>query len=168
MQYLDIDNLDHDPALATDLGQMIVAWARAETSLVNVFAAVTDVHFNMATVAYYRIPTFEARVKVILAIISVAKFTPESLRDDLSRAIEKLAKLASARNHWVHGLWCVEKPNPTKSVIFDFRAPPNTPGRVKPAKANDVRTHIAAVKQRTRDIDQIIPLKVKTLQPATP
>jgi hypothetical protein len=32
MTYLDVDNLDHDPDLAIAMGNMVVAWARAETA----------------------------------------------------------------------------------------------------------------------------------------
>ena len=35
MTFDDLDNLDHDPKLAAALGNMVVAWARADTALVK-------------------------------------------------------------------------------------------------------------------------------------
>jgi hypothetical protein len=93
----DIDNLDHDPELAAALENMIVAWARAETALVNVFALVSGMHFNVATVAYYRIPTFEARCKVIQALLEVWPLQPTHRRDALAKEVQKLRKLTTAR-----------------------------------------------------------------------
>ena len=47
MTYLDIDNLDHDQELAVALGNMVVAWARAETALVKAYTIVTSMHYNV-------------------------------------------------------------------------------------------------------------------------
>jgi len=76
MECIDIDCMDHDPDLAHALWNMIVAWSRAETSLVNTFATISGMHFNIATIAYYRIPTFEARVKVIQAMLTEWRVAP--------------------------------------------------------------------------------------------
>lgn len=69
--YYDIDDLlDYDSTLAVALGNMVVAWARAETILVFAFSAICGIKTDMATLGYYRIPSFEARVKVLRAMIS--------------------------------------------------------------------------------------------------
>jgi hypothetical protein len=67
--YVDIDNLGHAPDLAAALGNMVVAWARAETAIVKAYAVVTEMHYNVAAAAYYNIPTFESRTKALLAMI---------------------------------------------------------------------------------------------------
>ena len=41
-------------------------------------------------------------------------------------AIDKLAKLARTRNHWVHGDWCAPE-DMSETVIFDMRAKDGTP-----------------------------------------
>ena len=59
--YEDIDNLDHELDIAIALGNMVVAWARAEGALINVFAAVSGMHIDMATATYFRIPSGRMR-----------------------------------------------------------------------------------------------------------
>ena len=86
MRYVDLDSLNHDPGIAEALGNMVVAWARAETQLANVFACVLEIHFNLAMAAFYRIPTFDARSKVLLAILKrgqAPNTTPSRLRCSL-------------------------------------------------------------------------------------
>jgi hypothetical protein len=62
--FTDIDDLDYDSELAKALGNMVIAWARAETALLFTFASIMDVRVNFAMFGYYKIPTFEARVTV--------------------------------------------------------------------------------------------------------
>jgi hypothetical protein len=159
MEHLDLDNLDHDSDLANALGNMVVAWARAETVLVTVFAHVTGLHFNMATPAYYRIPTFEARSKVILALLPAWETKEKERRDKLIKAVEKLSALAATRNGWIHSVWCVIK-GTSDTVIFDFRKPDDAPGRRRAVKAHDVRDHVRAVLERTEAIEALVPLKI--------
>lgn len=156
MAYVDLDNLDHDPDLANAFGNMIIAWARAETALVASFAYVAGFHFNTASVAYYRIPTFESRIKVILAMIEEWSAN-EQTRSDLSKAIEKLSDLAGTRNSWVHGIWCQDS-HTGGTVTISLRA--RTQSRVKPTKAHDVNDHTRALRQRTADLNKLIPATV--------
>ncbi len=154
MAHRDTDNLDHDTDLAEALGNMVVAWARAETALVDTYVAVLHSHFNLAMVAYYRIPTFEARIKVLMAMLAQwdDKFYNPA---DIKTAVSKLAKLARTRNKWIHGCYGVNLEG-TKTVVYDFRAEPNTPERRKPIKAADVQQHVEAVRRRTHDINSLI------------
>lgn len=161
----DLDNLDHDPELAAALGNMIVAWARAETALVNVFALVTAVDFNMASVACYRIPSFEARCKVIQALLEVWPLHPPTRRVALAKHVQKLKNLAAARNRWVHGLWCLEE-RTGKTVLFDLRQPESESKRRRIVKANDVLNHTKAVRLRTEAIDELVPLKIRKVTAA--
>lgn len=155
MGYDDIDNLDHDPKLAEALGHMVVTWAKAETAMLNVMACVLDAHFNTATVAWYRIPTFETRTRVLLGLIG--EWQPQKYdKDTLRTAVTKLGKLARTRNHWVHGVWCRHDEKP-ETVIFDFRAP-NGPKRRRPVKSADVQGHIHAVRNWTRELTDQVPI----------
>ena len=151
----DIDNLDHDPKLAEALGNMVVAWARAETALVQVFSLVAGVHFNMATVACARIPTFESRTKVIRAMLKEWNVTSDRPKD-LDRAITKLSGLSRTRNTLIHGIWCREKES-GKTVLFDLRSEEGTPGRRRLPSAHDVANHSAAVRKRTEEIERLVP-----------
>jgi hypothetical protein len=157
MRYVDIDNLSHDPKLAEALGNMVVAWARAETQLANVFACIMVAHFNLATAAFYRIPSFEARAKVLLAILEKWE-NPTHDAAEIAAQITKLVRLAKTRNHWVHGVWCNEQTDSPNTVVFDFRAPDDSERRRKPVKAADVTNHIEAVHGRIEALNRLVPL----------
>ena len=144
MTFDDLDNLDHDPKLAAALGNMVVAWARAETALVKAYALVAKIHYNLAASAYYRIPTFESRVKVLLALIEEQQETVDR-REELAKAVEKLAKLSSARNRWVHGLWIVER-GTDHTLVIPMREPVST-RRGRQIKTHDVEDHVSAVRR---------------------
>src|SRR5262245_6640315 len=103
--FRNIDNIEHEPALAQALGNMLVAWAFAEYALVDTTRCVLGIDSNMAWVGYYRIPTFEARVKFIRALITEWD-QPQDVKDKVDTAVEKLSKLSMTRNGWVHGDWC--------------------------------------------------------------
>jgi hypothetical protein len=71
--YFSIRDLTHDPKLALALGNMVVAWADAERALIRVFGRIAKIDYKLAVAAYYRIPTFESRVKVIRAMLDESK-----------------------------------------------------------------------------------------------
>jgi len=152
--YYALEDLSHDAKLAEALGTMVVAWARAEITIFCTFARVTDIGLNMAMESYYRIPTFESRVKFVLALIGEWK-TSSYDKDAITTALEKLAKLASTRNHWVHGDWCAN-PNKTETVIFNHRIHTASSDRRKPVKAADVANHCATVRKRRQALANLI------------
>src|SRR5437868_11802363 len=148
MDNKSLRNLEHYPELATALGNMVVAWAHAETSLLFTLARVTGASVHMAQAGYYRIPTFESRTKFILALMQEwHPLAAEFNRGTIIKAVEKLSKLASARNGWVHGDWCVAA-DKSETVIFDHRADSQSAHRRRPVKAADVRNHNEAVLKR--------------------
>jgi hypothetical protein len=159
--YYDLDNLEHDPQMAKALGNMVVVWAYAEATLVGVLSRITDIHINMAMHGYYRIPTFEARVKFIQALL--LEWAPKDFdKQAIKQEITALSRLAGSRNHWVHGVWCCTK-DKSETVIFDFRKPPDEPrarqpksGRRSIADSNDVETHVDAVRQRSKKLADLI------------
>jgi hypothetical protein len=161
MAYVDLDNLDHDPDLASALGNMLIAWAKAETALVASLAYVAGIHFNLASVAYYRIPTFESRVKVILAMIEEWD-ADDQTRVSLTKAIKKLSSLSATRNGWVHGIWCQDETTGA-TVTANLRAQDNS--RITPTKSHDVNDHVRAVLRRSRDVENLIPLTVARPRP---
>jgi len=117
-------------------------------------ARVTGIGLNMSMAGYYRIPTFEARVKFILALISewsTSKFD----KDAIATAVEKLSSLSGTRNHWIHGDWCADK-SKTVTVIFNHRVPSEHPERRKPVKDADVLNHCEAVKTRAKTLSELI------------
>lgn len=104
--------------------------------------------------SYHRIPTFESRVKFTLALVQEWQ-TTEFDKAAITTAIEKLAKLASTRNEWVHGDWCTLK-DKSETVVFNHRRPPDGQGRRKPVKAHDVLDHCAAVNRRAYELATLI------------
>ncbi len=153
MTYLIAKDLKRDPEIATALGEMTIAWAYAENFLMVTFSFAAGMDANLAQTAYYRIPTFEARTKLVLAILPESKLPN---KEQVSDAVTALAKLASTRNHWVHGVWCREKR--TKNyVIFNYRQPIESKTRLKPVKTHDIRHHTATVLDRAGALRALLP-----------
>ena len=147
-------NLDHDPELAQALGNMVAAWAHAEKVLLSTLSRIADIGMNMSLDGYFRIPTFESRVKFIVALIPEWK-TEKFDKAAISTAIEKLAKLAKTRNNWVHGDWCIDYTK-RETIVFNHRIPPDAQGRRKTVKAQDVRNHCEAVIRRATNLADLI------------
>jgi hypothetical protein len=152
--FYSLEDLSHDTKLAEALGNMVVAWAYAEQRLLGTLARITGTGLNMCLAGCFRIPTFEARTKFVLALITEWR-TTEFDRENIAKAVEKLSKLASARNHWIHGDWCANR-GKTITVIFNHRVPIESPERRKPVKAADVLNHCAAVRARAETLARLI------------
>jgi hypothetical protein len=156
MAYVSIDSLNHDVPLAQALGHMVVAWSSAERALQFVMVQVLGIHISMASTAYYRIPTFESRVKFLRAILSEWK-TKQYDPVSISTAIDKLSKLAQTRNHWIHCSWIKTFPRGEVTMIVDHREETTSPKRLKPVKAADIMNHVQAVQRRTLAILNLVP-----------
>lgn len=151
----DIWNLDHEPSIAVALGNMVVAWAHAEAGLSLALASISGMEPNMAILGFYRIPTFESRVKVIRAIS--AEWEPKKLdKDAILECVDRLGKLSKTRNHWVHGIWSKSRVS-GKTVTFDLRAPDGPSTRQKPVKAADIETHVATVQKVAKRLHALLP-----------
>jgi hypothetical protein len=98
-------------------------------------------------VAYYRIPTFEARAKVLLGWLE-SQQNIQSNPTEIAAQISALTRLAKTRNHWVHGMWCSKQASASEIAVFDFRSPDGSDRRTKPVKAADVENHVVAVRER--------------------
>jgi hypothetical protein len=153
-EYFSLKDLSHAPDLAAALGNMVVAWAYAEHVLLQVISRVTSAGLNMSLAGYYRIPTFESRTKFILALLSEWS-TFHYDKDAIVMRVEKLGKLAAARNQWVHGDWCANR-SKTTTVIFNHRVSSESSERRKPVKKADVMNHCAAVLGRAEELAQLV------------
>jgi hypothetical protein len=152
--YNDIDNLDHDAEIATALGNMVVAWAKAETILCYTFARVFEIHPNRAFDGFYRIPTFEARVKVILGMVpdwQTTQYDKHSIR----KLIEKISAQSEARNTWIHGVWCKDK-HGDETVIFRFRKPEHSPERKMIIRVQDIKNHTASLRETVTNLAKAV------------
>lgn len=149
-----LEDLSHDPKLAEALGNMVIVWAHAEIMLFSTFSRVAGIGLNMAMESWHRIPTFESRVKFIVALIGEWK-TDQFNAAEVAEAVTKLGKLARTRNHWVHGDWCADD-DTKETIIFDHRAALDSPARSKTVKAHDVLDHCEAVKRRAKALGRII------------
>jgi hypothetical protein len=152
-RFIDIDNLDHAEDIATALGQMVVAWAKAEVILSMCFARVMGIEPNRAFSPFYRIPTFESRVKVILAMIDGWGKTPYD-KDKIRGLVEKISAQSEARNSWVHGIWSKNDAN-DDTVIFRFRKPTGK-GRMMPIRVQDIHNHLIALRATVEELGRIV------------
>ena len=162
-KYYALEDHSHDPKLAEALGNMVIAWAHAEIMVICTFARAANIGLNMAMESYYRIPSFEARVKFTLALLGEWE-TDKYDRDKIATALEKLSKLASTRNHWVHGDWCAND-DKSETVIFDHRSPLDSKARRKPVKATDVVHHCATVRERADNLGKLVEWESLTIAP---
>lgn len=152
--YYTLKDLDHAPEIAAALGNMIVAWAHADQMLIFALARISGMTIHMAQDGYHRLPTFEARVKFLKAIAD--EWQPEDFdKPAILQGIDKLAKLARSRNHWVHGDWCAPDDR-SSTVVFDMRAKDGTPDRRKTVKAHDIDHHRQRVIERADELGELI------------
>lgn len=153
-QYLDIDNLDHAPHLVEALGNVMIAWAKAETVLSWAFARVFEIHPNRASFGFYRIPTFEARIKVILGMMEQWE-TAQYDKGKLREIIERISQKSLTRNAWVHGVWCKNQDS-DETVIFRFREPEGLGKRIKIIRITDVQNHLSALRADIKELAGLV------------
>jgi hypothetical protein len=153
MAHFVLQNLDHKPEIARALGDMVVAWSYAEGSLISVMWRITSLDHQAAAVAYYRIPTFEARVKFIYALLSEWK-TKKYKVDTIRVAVEKLAKLSRPRNDWIHGNWCRTADFKKQTFLVDYREPPGS--RKRTVTIGAIKNHSATVIVRAQAIKALV------------
>jgi hypothetical protein len=154
-----LDDMAGNPALGQALGDMLVAWSAAERALVITLQFLTHTKRSAAVAMYFRIPTFESRIKVIRALaadwtqpkIPKESFIQELDVQALAKMVDKLSKLSLTRNGWVHGSWTFNPRDKTISVI-NYREPLDSEKRRTPIKANDIKVHVTAVKEWIRKL----------------
>lgn len=151
-RFIFIDDLRNYPELAQALGDMVVAWSNAERAILDTLQEALGISSQAAHAMYFRIPTFESRVKVLQAIL--AQWKPDYSSDpevvcpqdpkELSHIVGKLSRLSVTRNGWIHGRWAFSTRNGSLAII-DYREEPGSPAHRRPVKAADIRNHVAAV-----------------------
>lgn len=146
-------NLNHDPELAKALGDMVVVWSNAEQSLVNVLHRMSSLPYPMAVAAYYKIPTFEARVKVIRAMLCEWKTDKYDIKA-IDRAVLKLNVLARTRNKYVHRTWLIRNLS-SETYLCNYRTETEDPDRMELVNVSVVRNHVSAVERRAIALWQI-------------
>jgi hypothetical protein len=153
--FLIIDHLRGHEDIAAALGNMIVAWSGAEQTLVHAMANVSGMDINQANKGFYRIPTFESRVKFILGIIPGWR-ADDNQKQELTKAIEALSGLAAARNSWVHNSWVEDIAVGGGGVfVINERAAPGKPWH-KEVKAHDINHHTETVIKRTNELRALL------------
>ncbi len=154
MAFNDISNLDQHPDVAQALGDMIVAWSYAETAIQFAMASICDIPVNQAMMGYYRIPTFESRVKFLQAMIPEWKTTKHD-KTAIATTIDAIAGLSGTRNNWVHSVWSTSQET-GEPVVINLRAH-EAKGRVKPVKAHDIRHHADTVVKHAKALRKLVP-----------
>ena len=164
MGYKDLTTLNHDPDLAKALGNLVIAWAYAESTLCCALARVSGMNINMAMMGFYRVPTFEARRKFIQALLLEWKQPGKFDKDAIAKEVDAISDLSRTRNDWIHGVWCFNEDKPAESVIFDFRRAEDK-GRRKDVKTHNVQNHVDAVVKRSKELSRLIDRKDLTGEP---
>ncbi len=153
-QFHDIDTLKDYPEVAAALGDMVVAWANAETSMVFALAAIMGCTANMSMMGYYRIPTLEARVKFLLGLIEEWQ-TDKFNKEEIARTIKSISGISGTRNNWVHGIWSENRAT-KEIVVFNLRAREGN-GRMKPVKAHDINDHAKTLRGHAEKLKSLLP-----------
>lgn len=150
----DIWDLDHDQELAEALGNLIVAWAAAESRMVWVFSRVCQLDINRANEVYHQMPTFDSRIKVLRALL-VRWRTKKYRVAEITKTLATLSRLSKTRNGWVHGHW-MKAEDSDRTVVVNFRSfDQETRGKV--VKVNDVLHHIEAVRDQIERLCELVP-----------
>jgi hypothetical protein len=179
-----LDDLRAHTELAQALGSMIVAWSSAERALLDALQLVSGLSPIAAHTMYFRMPTFETRVKVIQAMLEqwlppdpreddpakatgLSRDSIEEFRVMIARDIAKLSKLSITRNGWVHASWTCSIRDGSVAVL-DYREKLDSPKRRRPIKAEDVMNHIQAVHHWTLELRNsvVVPLWRARSRPA--
>lgn len=129
------------PDLASALGDMMLAWGKAEEEQVLLFAAILQISGDKASRLYQKLPNFRSRTQALLTLIDLHPEYAVTKADVL-----KLSKLSKTRNGYVHGLFIKDQAS-SAIRLCDLDEPYTSKARMRTTKANDVRTHADAVRQ---------------------
>ena len=153
MQYYDLADLDHDPEIAKALGNLVVVWARTESALSFVLSEVMEINPNKAQIIFHRIPGFQGKINFIKTLIEQSDYGYDR-KGKLLSSVSLFEKLALQRNHWIHGIWCVNEGRHETS-LFHFRG--KAEAQRTPVKAKDIIDHITAVQGEIEKIRVLLP-----------
>jgi len=147
-----LPNLQKYPDVANALGEMLIAWARMDGALIGALARTSGANLHQMQRGFHHLPTFETRIRFIRSLISEWPASGFD-RDAIDKCIEKIGKLASARNHWVHGDWC-DDTTQNLPVMFNHRT--QQIATMTTVRAHDINSHVQAVRERTEELETLI------------
>jgi hypothetical protein len=143
--------LDDYPKVAAALGEMVVAWSRAERALVAIVMTVSGLSWEMANAALVSLPTYDARSKMICGMLKQWKTETHSPSAMLFE-MKKLDALAETRERWLHSLWVQQHGKEKRIFAIDNRRGIANSERAKAVKAQDIRNHIEALNGRAEKL----------------
>jgi hypothetical protein len=149
-----LTTLKNFPEIAAALGEMVIAWANAEIGLIGALTRVSGSdNLNQMQRAYYHLPTFDTRIKYIRSLIPYWK-TSTFDKDAIDKCVERIGKLAAARNHWIHADWCVDT-ELRRPITFNHRT--SAPEAHKTVvRAHDILNHVEAVRSRNQELQTLV------------
>jgi hypothetical protein len=129
------------PDLATALGDIILAWSMADSYLMQCVGAMLSLDDHKAKRVYYKIASFDARVKMILTLVDLfPDFKP------ICRHVLKLSSLSKRRNAYVHNAYLAEIGG-SGLWLVDYGQALDHERRSKPARPSDMHQHADAVRR---------------------
>jgi hypothetical protein len=135
--------------IATALGDMILAWSRAELAQINCMGAMLGVDEDKACKLYSRLPTFRQRSLALLALIELyPRF------EAVKKPLLKLNGLSKTRNDLVHGFYVKDGFGDVR--VVDLKAPLDHDERSKPVVAFDVHQHAYTVRVWTKKLNESV------------
>lgn len=146
-EFYALHDADKAPELAQALGEMLLAWNRAEEIQAQAMAAMLCIDLNDAIVLYQKYPNFRSRTQVIYSLIGLR---PEF--EGIRTAVEKLSGLSKTRNRYVHCTFLQDADDPKSLFSIDYGELEGSPNRTKPTKAADIGNHTRAVTRRAAEL----------------
>lgn len=148
-----LSDLEDYPEVAKALGEMIIAWARMDAALIGALTRISGASLDQMQRGFHHLPTFDTRIRFIRSLIADAQIDGFD-KEKIDKCVEKIGKLASARNHWVHGDWCNDS-ELNLPVIFDHRTKQSGATK-KPVRAADIKNHVGSVHDRAGELEDLV------------
>jgi hypothetical protein len=96
-----------DPAIASLLGQILVAWPHFENAMVSVFERLLGVqrgNFDAARLVFYALVAPKTRIDVMRKLLQEGHLNAKK-GNEYDEVIDEFEKLNGLRNKYVHGRW---------------------------------------------------------------
>lgn len=161
-EYWMIGSLDHAPAIAEALGNVMVSWSYAESAFLGLLNALVPVNFLQAATIFYSIPTLEGRLKLIGNLVNSRPDHETKRLTAILDAISAVRRLSKARNDFVHNAWAI-RADAKATVTFDYLET-GAQQRRRTMHPGDMLRHARTVKSRT---DNLI-VAIKRVFPQAP
>jgi hypothetical protein len=126
------------------IGQVVTAWAELDDSLIHLLAKLAGCQPKAAGIIYYALDAFSTRLAVIEGLAR-HKLKTGKRRTALLQFIERLKKLATARNDIVHAVYnVVYKPKAKGPILIKkvFRSAREQLFQETVAQTGELETHV--------------------------